>query len=93
MKIFITILLLSYVCCDLPTNFSWSDRNDLNYVASARNQHFPEVCNSGWAIAATNVLSSRIKINRTAASPDIQISPQVLLECDILNFGCYGVFM
>ena len=23
----------------------------------------------------------------------MQISPQVLLECDNLNFGCYGVFI
>jgi hypothetical protein len=72
-------LCISFGISELPDNFSWSDHNNINYLLSARNQHFPEVCNSGWAISATDVLSSRIKINRKGEVPDIQISPQVLL--------------
>ena len=90
--LFISLVLFTSILCELPTNFTWANTNNLNYIPAPRNQHFPEVCNSGWAITAANVLSSRIKIN-TTSFPDVQISPQVLLECDNLNFGCYGVFI
>ena len=55
------------------------------------NQNFPQVCASGWAIATTSALSSRIKIRRNASSPDIELSPQVLLNCDNYDNGCLGV--
>lgn len=32
-----------------------------------------------------------MKIRRKAASPDLEISVQVLLSCDELDFGCMGV--
>jgi len=36
------------------------------------------------------VLSDRIKIQRGAIGPDINLAPQVLLSCDKVNRGCYG---
>jgi hypothetical protein len=61
MKIIFIILLINYLHANLPVEFSYANINGINYVPSARNQHFPEVCNSDWAIAATDVLSTRIK--------------------------------
>jgi cathepsin X len=78
---------------DLPTEFSWDNVNGSNYLPPVRNQWFPQPCNSGWAMAATNVINSRIKILRNAKWPDVQLSPQVLLDCDSLDYGCFGVHL
>lgn len=75
----------------LPTEFSWDNVNNTNYLPPVRNQMFPEPCNSGWAISATATLNTRIKILRNASWPDISLSPQVLLDCDVLDYGCFGV--
>ena len=73
-----------------PTEWSWDNVDNINYLGVVRNQNYPAPCNSGWAIAATSTLSSRIKIARKAQWPDVTISPQVLIDCDNLDFGCYG---
>lgn len=76
---------------DIPADFSWADVNGTSFMPPLRNQWFPAPCNSGWAMAATNVLNARIKIARKGAWPDVQLSPQVLLDCDNLDYGCFGV--
>ena len=38
----------------------------------------------------TSSLSDRIKIMRNATWPDINLAPQVLLSCDMVNRGCSG---
>lgn len=76
---------------ELPTEFSWDNVNNTNFMPTVRNQLFPAPCNSGWAMAATTVIDSRIKIMRKAEWPDIQIAPQVLIDCDGDDYGCYGV--
>ena len=73
-----------------PSSFSWDNYNGTSFLLSVPNQNFPSACNSGWAFSTINVLNSRIKIKRRAASPDISLSVQVLLSCDTSDYGCLG---
>lgn len=72
-----------------PPQWLWNDVNGKNYLTVSRNQHLPTYCGSCWAHAATSSLSDRIKIQRKAAWPDINISPQVLISCGPGD-GCHG---
>jgi len=80
----------------LPADFTWSSVNGTNYLTNVFNQHLPQYCGSCWAMGATSVLSDRIKIARNAAWPDINISPQPLISCLVVqnstnkDLGCYG---
>jgi cathepsin X len=62
----------------------------MNLITNVFNQHIPQYCGSCWAHATTSVLSDRIKIARKGAWPDINISPQPLLSCDMTDLGCHG---
>jgi cathepsin X len=64
--------------------------NGTNFLTNMRNQHIPSYCGSCWAHATTSALSDRIKIARKAAWPDVNISPQVLISCDLHDGGCHG---
>lgn len=75
---------------DLPKNFSWDNVDGVNYLTNVKNQHIPQYCGSCWAQAATSAMSDRIKIMRKAAWPDINIAPQVLISCEMQDFGCSG---
>ena len=75
---------------ELPKNFWWGNVNGTNYLTLQKNQHIPQFCGSCWAFAVTSSLSDRIKIMRNATWPDINLAPQVLLSCDMVNRGCYG---
>jgi cathepsin X len=55
-----------------------------------RNQHIPVYCGSCWSFATTSSLSDRIKIQRNASWPDINLSPQVLISCNNASRGCHG---
>jgi hypothetical protein len=68
---------------ELPKNWFWNDVNGTNFLTNVRNQHLPSYCGSCWAHASTSALSDRIKIARKAAWPDINISPQVLISCEM----------
>lgn len=41
-------------------------------------------------MAASSAMSDRIKIMRNATFPDINISPQVLISCELPDDGCEG---
>ncbi|KRX04904.1 hypothetical protein PPERSA_06538 [Pseudocohnilembus persalinus] len=75
---------------ELPTQFSWSDVDGVNYLTMTLNQANPSYCGAGWAFAATSALSDRIKIQRKATWPDINIGVQQLLSCDTQDMGCLG---
>ena len=74
----------------LPSQWEWSNVNGTNYLTVARNQHIPQYCGSCWAFSSTSALSDRIKIQRSAQWPDINISPQVLVSCEGPDLGCDG---
>jgi cathepsin X len=82
----------AYEKIDLPKTFEWNNVNNTNYLTNVRNQHLPTWCGSCWAHAATSAFSDRIKIQRKAAWPDINIAPQVLISClkNTDNEGCNG---
>ena len=85
-----SVFALSSASLLAPTTFSWDNYNDTSFLLTVPNQNFPYACNSGWAFSTINLLNSRIKIKRKAASPDISLSVQVLLSCDTLDYGCLG---
>jgi len=75
---------------ELPTNFTWSNVDGKNLLTNIRNQHIPQYCGSCWAHAPTSCLSDRYKIARNGAWPDINISPQLVISCDLHDGGCHG---
>lgn len=77
---------------DLPVAYDARNINGLEYVSSNRNQHIPQYCGSCWAHGTTSALSDRIKVMRKRAFPDVQLSPQVLVNCVTANqtAGCQG---
>ena len=74
----------------LPANWSWGNVNGTNFLCTTKNQHIPQYCGSCWAQATTSTISDRIAIARGGRFPEIDISPQVLLTCDLDDDGCHG---
>ena len=74
---------------DLPNEFSWSNHNGTNYLTKNVNQHIPYYCGSCWAQGSVSALSDRIKIKRNAQFPDIALSVQFILNCQ-LGGSCMG---
>jgi len=77
---------------DLPQSYDPRNISGLDYTTTNRNQHIPGYCGSCWAHGTTSALSDRIKLLRQRSYPDIQLSPQVLVNCVTANNsnGCYG---
>lgn len=83
----------------VPAEFSWCNKDGVNYCTMSRNQHLPQYCGSCWAHGAVSALADRIKIaqggsNGVAGSPniDINLSVQHILNC--ANVGsCHGGFV
>jgi len=74
---------------ELPNNFTWCDKDGVNYCTMSRNQHIPQYCGSCWAHGAVSALADRVKIARGAHGIDINPSVQHILNCG--NVGtCYG---
>ena len=73
----------------LPQSFTWSNVDGTNYLTKNLNQHIPTYCGSCWAHGSISALADRIKIARKAAWPDINLSIQFLLNCQ-MGGSCNG---
>ena len=73
----------------LPLAFSWNNIAGVNYLTKNLNQHIPVYCGSCWAHGSISSLADRIKIRRKAAWPDINLSIQFLLNCQ-MGGSCNG---
>jgi len=72
-----------------PDNFSWCDKDGVNYCTISRNQHIPQYCGSCWAFGTTSALADRIKIARKGKGPDVTVSVQHMLNCGTAG-SCHG---
>lgn len=65
----------------IPKDFFWGDIQGVNYLTMTRNQHSPQYCQSSWAFGTTSAIGDRFKILRRNIYPEINLSPQVLINC------------
>jgi len=72
-----------------PQSFTWSNVQGINYLTKNLNQHIPVYCGSCWAHGSISALADRIKIARKAQWPDINLSIQFLLNCQ-MGGSCNG---
>jgi cathepsin X len=75
----------------LPSDFSWGNKDGVNYLTVSLNQHIPQYCGSCWAHGAISALGDRIKIARggNLGYPDISLSVQHMLNCGTAG-SCHG---
>jgi cathepsin X len=74
---------------DLPAEFTWCNKDGVNYCTASLNQHIPQYCGSCWAHGAVSALGDRVKIARNAKGTDINLAVQHILNCG--NVGsCHG---
>jgi len=74
---------------ETPSDFTWCDKEGVNYCTMSRNQHIPQYCGSCWAHGAVSALADRVKIARNAKGIDINPSVQHLLNCGDVG-SCHG---
>merc|ERR1712188_42138 len=74
---------------ELPTNFTWCDKDGVNYCTKSLNQHIPQYCGSCWAHGSVSALGDRIKIARKGKGIDINLSVQHMLNCGEIG-SCHG---
>lgn len=74
----------------LPDNFTWGDKDGVNYLTQNKQQHIPQYCGSCWAFGTTSALSDRINVQRGAIWPEFNVNVQTILDCDLTNDGCQG---
>ncbi|KAM9955469.1 hypothetical protein ACTFIW_010465 [Dictyostelium discoideum] len=67
---------------EVPQSWDWRNVSGVNYLTMNRNQHIPQYCGGCWAFASTSSISDRIKIQRKAAFPDVNVAPQHLIDCN-----------
>eukprot|EP00403_Amphidinium_massartii_P043962 CAMPEP_0178437934 /NCGR_PEP_ID=MMETSP0689_2-20121128/35282_1 /TAXON_ID=160604 /ORGANISM="Amphidinium massartii, Strain CS-259" /LENGTH=659 /DNA_ID=CAMNT_0020060219 /DNA_START=30 /DNA_END=2009 /DNA_ORIENTATION=- len=72
-----------------PSDFSWCNKDGINYCTASLNQHIPQYCGSCWAHGAVSALQDRIKIARAGKGPDIMLSVQHMLNCGDAG-SCHG---
>jgi len=81
--------LLSHPEGGYPTDFTWCNKDGVNYCTPSLNQHIPQYCGSCWAHGSVSALGDRIKIARKGQGVDIQLSVQHILNCGGVG-SCHG---
>ncbi|KAF4659006.1 hypothetical protein FOL47_007762 [Perkinsus chesapeaki] len=75
----------------VPKGFDWRNVNGQNMVTTDRSHSNPGSCAACWAFALTHTLSDRIRIQRKAAFPEVNLAAQPLLTCAYeAGNGCRG---
>lgn len=79
---------------EYPDEFSWCNRNGVNYCTHGLNQHIPQYCGACWAFAAVGSLADRIKIARGGGNKGADIIPSVqhILNCGFAG-TCHGGYV
>jgi len=75
---------------DVPSSIDWRYTNGQRYATWTRNQHIPNYCGACWAFSSTSALADRIMIQNKNEFPEVDLSPQVLLNCERDDQGCHG---
>ena len=70
-------------------DFTWCNKDGVNYCTMSRNQHIPQYCGSCWAHGAISALGDRIKIARGGNTVDINLAVQHVLNCGCVG-SCHG---
>ena len=65
----------------VPGSWDIRDVDGVNLATINRNQHIPQYCGSCWAHGTTSSMSDRINLMRGGKFPEIDLAPQVLLDC------------
>lgn len=79
--------MLSVPAGGFPKNFSWCDRNGVNYCTASQNQHIPQYAGSCFAQGTMSALADRIKISRNASGVEVLLSVQHMLNCAPQAYG------
>jgi len=66
---------------DVNDSWDWRDMNGKDMTTPVMNQHIPKYCGACYAFGTLSALSDRIKISRQARWPEVNLSPQVILNC------------
>lgn len=72
-----------------PDDFTWCNKDGVNYCSQSRNQHIPQYCGSCWAHGTLSALADRVKIARGGMGIDINPSVQHMLNCGSAG-SCHG---
>ncbi|MGC8927295.1 MAG: C1 family peptidase [Myxococcota bacterium] len=70
----------------LPATFDWRNNNG-NYVTTPKDQGY---CGSCWAFASTGAIESKYMITKKSPGLNIDLAEQILVSCDMSNYGCNG---
>jgi cathepsin X len=79
-----------YADVELPTSVDWRWTNGQVYTTWERQQHAPQYCGSCWAQAVVSATNDRLQIMNKAKGPEVDLAPQILLDCDMNDDGCSG---
>lgn len=66
---------------DLPKSWDWRNVSGVRYTTWDTNELAPAYCGSCWAQAVSSAISDRISIQNLGRWPQVELAPQVLINC------------